>query len=291
MAAPKGPTSRRVHLGKVLERMREERGLSIAEVAGALGFSKEKLWRVETGRTSLPNPKDLTTLLEFFEQDDETIDNLLKIHRESLQAGWWVPYNPHFQKGMRDYVGIETDALAISAWQPNLVFGLLQTEEYARRLLLSAKTVDEITTEFIDANVELRMLRKRIITHDEPRPLWVILAEDALRSVIGGPDVMRDQYAEISRLTAMDHITVQILPAASAGYRASQNFALLDLDDPLGRMVQADHVNGQAWVTDKKPDVGRFSRRFDALRASALAPHETPNFLEELERKTKPSTQ
>lgn len=289
MAAPKGPTSRRVHLGKVVAKMREDRGLSIPEVATALGFSREKLWRVENGRTSLPNPKDLRDLLEYYEQDLDTVENLLKIHRESLQAGWWVPYNPHFQKGMRDYVGMETDATAISAWQPNLVFGLLQTEEYARQLLLSAKAVDEMTTEFIDANVELRMLRKQIIIRDEPRGLWVILAEDALRSVIGSPEVMRDQYGEIARLAALDQVTVQILPAASAGYRASQNFALLDLEEPMGRLVQADHVNGQAWVTDKKPDVGRFSRRFEALRASALAPHETPKFLEELERKMKPS--
>ncbi|WP_335970393.1 MULTISPECIES: helix-turn-helix domain-containing protein [Streptomycetaceae] len=290
MAAPKGPTSRRVHLGKVLEKMREDRGLSTAEVASALGFSKEKLWRVESGRTSLPNPKDLTSLLEYYQQDDETIDSLLTIHRESLQAGWWVPYNPHFQKGMRDYVGMETDAVSINAWQPNLVFGLLQTEEYARALLESAKAADEITTEFIDSNVDLRMFRKRIITETEPRPLWVIMAEDALRATIGGPEVMWRQYEEIARLSRLDHVTVQVLPATSAGYRASQNFIILDLDEPLGRMVQADHVNGQAWVTDKKPDVGRFSRRFEALRASALAPHETPQFLEALQRRTGPST-
>lgn len=284
MAAPKGPTSRRVHLGKVLERMREDRGLRREDVAAALGFSAEKLWRVERGRTSLPNAKDLKALLEHYDQDAEVTEKLLVIHAESLQEGWWVPYNPHFTKGMRDYVGMETDAVSISAWQPSLVFGLLQTEEYALQLLLSAKAVDETTTEFIDANVRLRMERKQLITEDEPRELWVIMAEDALRSTIGSREVMRGQYAEIRRLASLDHVTVQVLRSTSTGYRASQNFALLDMGEPLGKVVQADHVAGQAWVTDKRPDVGRFSRRLEALRAAALAPTETAGFLQDLEQ-------
>ncbi|MET7352952.1 helix-turn-helix domain-containing protein [Streptomyces mirabilis] len=288
MAAPKGPTSRRIHMGKVLTKMREDLNLRREDVAAALGFSPEKLWRVEKGKTSLPNPKDLTNLLAHYGQEDlEVVDNLLIIHRESLQEGWWIPYTPHLTKGMREYVGMESDALSISAWQPSLVFGLLQTEEYTRELLQSAKAVDETTTEFIDANVELRMSRKALITRDEPRDLWVIMSEDALRSTIGGWEVMTAQYEEIMRLAALDHVTVQILPAASTGYRASQNFALLDMGDPLGKIVQADQPGGQASITDKKPDVGKYSRRFEALRAAALAPNETPSFIEEVQRDLK----
>ncbi|MFI8483645.1 helix-turn-helix domain-containing protein [Streptomyces rubrogriseus] len=285
MAAPKGPTSRRVHMGKVLAKMREDLGLRREDVASALGFSAEKLWRVERGRTSLPNPKDLKDLLAHYGVNDhEVVDSLLVIHRESLQEGWWVPYTPHLTKGMREYVGMETDAVSIAAWQPSLVFGLLQTENYARELLLSAKAVDETTTEFIDANVALRMERKALITKAEPRDLWVIMGEDAVRSTIGSREVMAEQYEEIKRLASSDHVTVQILPAASTGYRASQNFAVLDMGEPLGRIVQADQPGGQASVTDKRPDVGKYSRRFDALRAAALAPHETPRFLDEVQR-------
>ncbi|MFJ6722227.1 DUF5753 domain-containing protein [Streptomyces sp. NPDC091259] len=182
---------------------------------------------------------------------------------------------------------MESDAESIAAWQPSLVFGLFQTASYTRELLLSAKAVDETTTEFIDANVELRMERKAIITKEEPRKLWVIMAEDTLRSTIGSREVMDEQFEEIKRLAHLDHITVQILPATSTGYRASQNFILLDMGEPLGRIVQADQPGGQASITDKKPDVGKYSRRFDALRASALAPHETPSFIDNVQRDLK----
>ncbi|MFD9792105.1 helix-turn-helix domain-containing protein [Streptomyces sp. NPDC059070] len=285
MAAPKGPTSRRVHLGKVLTRMRDDLGMRREDVAAALGFSPEKLWRVEKGRTSLPNPGDLKKVLAHYGVDDpEVVESLLVIHRESLQEGWWVPYSAHLPKGMREYVGMETDALSIAAWQPSLVFGLLQTERYARELLLSAKAVDETTTEFIDANVEMRMARKTLITKDDPRELWVIMSEDSIRSTIGSREVMVEQCEEITRLASLDHVTVQILPSASTGYRASQNFALLDMSEPLGKIVQADQPGGQANITDKKPDVGKYTRRFEALRAAALAPNETPGFIEEVHR-------
>ncbi|MER5985736.1 helix-turn-helix transcriptional regulator [Streptomyces sp. NPDC001787] len=285
MAAPKGPTSRRVHLGKVLARMREDLKLRREDVASAMGFSAEKLWRVERGRTGLPNPKDLKALLAHYgEQDPEVIESLLLIHRESLSEAWWTPYTPHLTKGMREYVGMESDALSIAAWQPTLIFGLLQTKDYTRELLMSAKGVDETTSEFIDANVELRMDRKALITKTEPRDLWVIMSEDTLRSTIGSPEVMAGQFEEIKQLASLDHITVQILPAKSTGYRASQNFILLDMGEPLGRIVQADQPGGQASVTDKRPEVGKYSRRFDGLRASALAPHETPNFIDEVQK-------
>lgn len=286
MARPAGPTSRRVHLGKVLEKMREDLGLSREEVAERLGFAVSKLWRVEGGKTGLTNKDDLPNLLDLYGvTDEETIEELTKIQRESLSAGWWVPYNPHLLKGMRDYVGLETDAIAISAWQPTLVFGLLQTPAYTRALLESAKGPDELTTPFIDANVDLRQSRKALVTRDAPRELWVIMAEGAVRDTIGSAEIMAEQREEIARLAGLDHITIQILPATATGYRASQNFALLDLEEPLTRMLQADHVNGQLWVTDKKPDVGKFSRRFDALRAAALDPSETPKVLKSLERK------
>ncbi|MEU6632851.1 helix-turn-helix transcriptional regulator [Streptomyces parvus] len=285
MAAPKGPTSRRVHLGKVLEKMRDDLKLRREDVAIELGFSPEKLWRVEKGRTGLPNPKDLRALLTHYGvQDSEVVDSLLLIHRESLSEAWWTPYTPHLTKGMREYVGMESDALSIAAWQPTLVFGLLQTKEYARALLMSAKAVDETTTEFIEANVELRMDRKKLITSTEPRDLWIIMGEDTLRSTIGSREVMAEQYDEIKQLAALDHITVQILPAVSTGYRASQNFILLDMGDPLGKILQADQPSGQASVTDKKPEVGRYGRRFDALRAAALAPNETPSFIDEIQK-------
>ena len=49
MAAPTGPTVRRMQLGGELRRLREKAGFTLAEAVDGLSFSLSKLYRVENG--------------------------------------------------------------------------------------------------------------------------------------------------------------------------------------------------------------------------------------------------
>jgi hypothetical protein len=111
-----------------------------------------------------------------------------------------------------------------------------------------------------------------------------VLYEPALRYVVGGAQVMHEQYDEITRLAALDHVTVQVLPQTARGYVATHDFSILLLDDYLPSMVQVDNAWGAVSVSDKPREVGRFSRRFEALSRSALPPEDTPKFLQQLSR-------
>jgi transcriptional regulator with XRE-family HTH domain len=285
MAAPTGPTVRRMQLGWELKRLREKAGFTLAEAVEGMAFSTSKLYRAENGLTALPKVADLRSLLDRYGvTDEDDVQFLVDIHRGSLNRGWWAQYRSTMPSGMAMYVGLESGARTIRAWQPNVVLGLLQTETYAREMLLAAKLVEETTTEFVERTTQLRMERKKLLAHpDTPRELWVVLDEAALRRVIGGPDVMCEQYEEINRLHELDNVTVQILPARTATYRSSSNFTLLDFDAPLPKVVQSDGADG-ANVSDKDVTVWAFARRFDALRAGALAPGETRAFLHQLTR-------
>lgn len=46
-----------MNLGKAFKKIREERGLSRAQVAGAIGVTSSALWKIEAGKTS---PKEMT---------------------------------------------------------------------------------------------------------------------------------------------------------------------------------------------------------------------------------------
>jgi len=209
---------------------------------------------------------------------------LVDIHRESLNRGWWSVYRNVMPSGMALYIGLETGARSSRAWQPNVVFGLLQTERYAREMFLSAKPVHENTTEFVERNTQIRLERKRALHRKvDPLELWVIQDEAALRRVVGSPEVMCEQYEEIQRLAQLDNVTVQILPMNIATYRSASNFSLMDFGVPLPTIVQIDAAQGTE-INDKDTTVWSFSRRFDALRAGALAPSETPTFLQQLAR-------
>ncbi|WP_059013471.1 helix-turn-helix domain-containing protein [Streptomyces specialis] len=283
MAAPTGPTVRRMQLGGELRRLREKSRFTLAEAVSGLTISVSKLHRVENGLTALKSAAELRALLDRYGvTDDDDVDFLVEMQRDSLNRGWWSHYRNTMPSGMAMYVGLESGARTIRAWHPNVVAGLLQTERYVRDLLRAAKPVEESTTELVERTIQLRMERKEQLTRrDSPLELWAVLDEAALRRVVGGPDVMREQYQEIISLSQLDNVTVQILPMATATYRSSFNFNLLEFEAPLLTVVQTDTAEGSQ-VSDKDTTVWSFSRRFDALRAGALAPGETPAFLHRL---------
>lgn len=283
MAARRGATFRRRELGKELRKLREKKNLTLQEVTDQLKFSHTKLARVESGENDLPRVGDLEDLMDLYDltsKDDR--ETLLQLHRESLSKDPWTPYKQFMPSKMPTYRGLEEAAGIMRAFQPDVVFGLLQTEDYARAMFLLAKPVDETTSEFVETNTRLRLERKELITRtDNPLVLKVIMDEAAVRRMVGGPDLMRAQYAEIVTLGQLENVTIQILPNVLACYRSWSNFSLLDFPDGLDPVVHTDMPNTIS-VTDDRREVSRGIRRFDAMRESALAPAETADFLHQL---------
>ncbi|MEU1458142.1 helix-turn-helix domain-containing protein [Streptomyces avermitilis] len=289
MAAKRGATFRRRELGKELRKLRERRELTLQEVAKELGFSHTKLARVEIGENDLPRVGDLEALMDLYDLElpREDRETLLQLHRESLSKEPWTPYKAFMPSKMPTYRGLEQDATVMRAFQPNFAFGLLQTESYARALYQIAKPVDETTTEYIEQNVRLRLERKELITRpDDPLELRVIMDETAVRRMVGGPEVMREQYNEIVELGKLDNVTIQILTHDVVTYRSESNFAILDFSEALAPIVQVDMPNTIS-VTDEPREVQRNIRRFDAMRDSALPPASTAGFLHQLVRERK----
>ncbi|MFI2202539.1 DUF5753 domain-containing protein [Streptomyces sp. NPDC020192] len=145
------------------------------------------------------------------------------------------------------------------------------------------KPIEEYTTELIRSSVELRMRRQEVLTRENPVKLHVILGEAALRYVVGGADVMREQYEKIAEMSGWDHITIQVLPFRRS-YRSTNDFAILDFGNEFPPRVQTDSAWGSVSTSDKQREVDRFTRRFVAMAASALPPEDTTEFLQRLER-------
>ncbi|MFF3159095.1 helix-turn-helix domain-containing protein [Streptomyces sp. NPDC057910] len=289
MAAKRGATFRRRELGKELRQLREKKGETLQEVAKALGFSHTKLARVEIGENDLPRVGDLEALIDYLDEDipKEDLETLLQLHRESLSKEPWTPYKAYMPSKMPTFRGLEQDATVMRAWQPNFVYGVFQTDAYARALYQIAKPVDETTTEYIDQNVRLRLERKELITRSEdPLELRVIMDETAVRRMVGGPEVMRGQFDEIVMLGELENVTIQILTHDIVTYRSEVNFALLDFSETLDPVVQVDQWNTIS-VTDERVEVQRTARRFDAMRDGALPPARTAGFLQQLAREWK----
>lgn len=285
MAAPTGPTVRRMQLGMELERLRDQRGLSMEQVVEGLPVSHSQYYKVSRGSSAFRKQEHLVLVLERLGvTDTDDVEFLVGIHRDSLNRGWWSTYSRTMPSGMAMYVGLEDGAKAMRGWNPHHVHGLLQTEAYTRAQFMAAKPVDETKTEAVERGVVVRMQRKAVLTRENPLELRVVMAEAGLRNIVGSPAVMREQYTEIIRLSELDNVTVQILPMKHATYRCAYDFTMMDFGEALPTVVAMDMIDGGSNITDKDTEIWQFSRRFDALRDGALPVGQTPKFLHQLAR-------
>ncbi|MFD9394168.1 helix-turn-helix domain-containing protein [Streptomyces sp. NPDC060000] len=292
VAAKRGATGRRLELGIQLRQLRENcppvedgraKGMTRkAAVRGLKALSEASLARVENGELNFRrNVGDLRSLLKRYAvNDDELIEQLVELNREAPNDDWLTQYRAFMPAGMPHFVGLEAEANEILAYHPTVVYGLLQTEPYARALFEVQRPVEDTTSEFIQRNVDLRMARKRRVLERQDVRLRVILGEAALRIPVGDESTMRDQYREIIKLAREDHISVQVLPF-KRGYRSSNDFTILNLGE-LPSRVQTDNAWGAVSTSDKPREVDRFTRRFNAMVGAALGLEETIEFLEAL---------
>ncbi len=111
---------------------------------------------------------------------------LLKLAKNARRRGWWTDYSDVFRGS---YVALEDDAARIDEWSPQVIPGLLQTEEYAREVFRAGRPDDEAG---VQRAVQARLTRKALLGRtDPPAPmLSAIIDEAALRRPIGGWDVM-----------------------------------------------------------------------------------------------------
>ncbi|MER7349010.1 helix-turn-helix transcriptional regulator [Streptomyces aurantiacus] len=291
MAAKRGRTSQRLELGLQLRQLRENcgqgetgGGLTRKQAAQGLKISETSLQRIETGALNFRNVGDLRKLLSKYGVTDEAvIESFINLNRESSTQDWLTQYRGPMPPEVPAFVGLEPEARSMKAYHPTLVHGLLQTEDYATALHEVQKPVEETPSDIVRSSVELRMKRQEILTRENPVKLHVILGEAALRYPVGGAASMREQYAKLEEVATLEHVTLQVLPFRW-GYRTTNDFAILDLGDRIPPRVQIDSAWNAVSTSDKPREVARFTRRFDALVASALPPEDTAEFLHRLDR-------
>ncbi|MEO3974000.1 DUF5753 domain-containing protein [Streptomyces sp. CAU 1734] len=295
MAAKRGATGRRLELGIQLRRLRENcpsveedrsKGMTRREaVRGLRDISEPTLARIELGELNFRrNVGNLRTLLKRYGVTDPAlVEQLVELNREAPNEDWMTRYRSFMPTGMPHYVGLEAEASAITAYHPTVVYGLVQTEAYAKAIFEMERPVEDTTGEFIKRNVELRMERKRrVLNREDPARLRVIIGEAALQNPVGEPDVMREQYEEIIRLAREDQVSIQVIPFRR-GYRSITDFTILALGD-LPSRVQVDNGWGAISTSDKPREVERFERRFNAMAGVALGVEESIEFVSELAR-------
>jgi transcriptional regulator with XRE-family HTH domain len=270
MAQGQSPTVRRRRLASELRRLREAAKFTIEEVGEKLECSSSKISRIETGAVGV-TPRDARDLLKLYNVASDQLEALVQLSREARKKGWWHAYNEVFTGA---FVGLESDASSLRAFQALLIPGLLQTEDYIRAVMRS------IRPNWIEADVERRvagrMERQRLLTSDEPPSYWAVIDEAVLQRPVGGPQVMRAQMLRLCERAALPNITVQVVPFDIGAHSGMEGQYLIlgfpEQADP--DVVFLDTTPGGVYLEEQE-DVQRYTLMFDHLRASALSPDDS----------------
>ncbi len=250
--------------------------MTIDVVAERLGCSTSKVSRIETGHTSA-SPSDVQHILDIYGVDESIKAELVQIAREARQKGWWHPYSTVLASA---YVGLETAARSIRAYEQHVVPGLLQSEEYAIALIRGAQLDDERE---IEQRVRVRMQRQALLIQDDPIDLRVVLDEAVLSRPVGGELVMLDQLKKLIEVARLPNVTLQILPFAAGAHAGMDgSFVILEFEEEGDAdVVFIDNATGGLFL-EKAEELSKYVSIFDIVRASALPPEESIEMIETL---------
>jgi transcriptional regulator with XRE-family HTH domain len=283
MAVTVGPTVRRRRLGTELRRLREAQSLKLEEVADQLGLAPSTLSRIETGKAPTRTAY-LTTMLDLYGVEDSARRQiLLEMAREGHRKGWWAAFDDVLPTGFDIYVGLEAEAASVRAYEPMVVHGLLQTEDYARVVMTSVRRRQ--SPEQIDRLVSLRVQRQEVLRRDDPLQLWLILDEPVLRREIGSPALMRAQLLHLIEASSWPNVTLQVLPFASGAHPALNGpFAILEFPERFDPdVVYAEGRGGPVYI-EGDADVRAAAEAYDLLRAAALSPADSVTMISKIAR-------
>ena len=267
-AARYEPTALRIALGAQLRRLREARHITTGEAGQAIRATHSKISRLERGRSGTKQ-RDVADLLSLYGVTDETErEGLLTLARQANMPGWWQEYSDILPKWFELYVGLEKSASIIRTYEVQFVHGLLQTEDYARAVILIANA--NASSDEIGRRVSLRMRRQQMLTQPDAPELWAVLDEAALRRPPGGPQVMRGQVEHLLEITDLPNVTLQIVPFDTGPHAAAGGpFTILRFPEPdLADLVYLEQLNSALYL-DQPEDVIDYVTVMDQLCVQA----------------------
>jgi hypothetical protein len=273
-----GPTVLRMLLGAQLRRLREAKDISRQDAGWQIRASESKISRMELGRVSFKE-RDVADLLTFYgvtAEHERTA--LLALADEANTPGWWHRYGDVLPNWFQSYVGLEAAASLIRTYEVQFVPGLLQTEEYARAVILLGNA--SASEEEVERRVRLRMTRQQLLTRPDPPRLWAVVDEAALRRPLGGGGVMRRQMEALTELGKLPNIKLQVIPFGYGGHAAAGGaFTILRFPDmDLPDVVYVEQLTSALYL-DKREDLDSYLVAMEHLSVQADPPGRTADTL------------
>lgn len=252
--------------GALLRRSREAKGMSQGELARLIPCSRPLVTRIEAG-IRVPQKPYVTACDTILGTGGE----LLEIWEE---VDWYaqVEHPDWFKR----FAKIESTATMIQEYEVLRISGLLQTEAYMRVLFEHSDAAGN--PDLIDERTAARLARQDRVLGPNPPLLTVILAEGAIRQMVGGIEVMYDQLGHLLRIGRRRNVVVQVAPF-SLGASDPFGTSMTLITSPDGRRrIYTESLSHGHFIEDPEK-VNLHQRHYDRLRADALSVRETADLI------------
>lgn len=229
------------------------------QVAQDLRWYKQKVARVESGQR-VPTGAEVDRLADLY---SIPMDERAGLHVVA-DAARKREAPARIADFAQSFVTFERSANEIRYYDPELVYGLLQTPDYARVVLTLDKSGD------VEARVVDRAARQQALDRDTPPQLRIVLGEAMLHRPVGGPHVHAGQLRHLLAATERPHIRIRILPFTMGAHRAlGVGFTFLRLADQAINRVYIEGLTDATYIADPE-ETGVYETAHNDLWSVAL---------------------
>ena len=253
-------------LGAILARWRKRRKLTGQALGDLVGMSQAKISRLETGAVAA-EPGDVRLLAQALELPPTEADRVVELaeHADN-QLTDWTPAGRAFGDSQRQYGRMEAVAKELRVFQPTVIPGLMQTSEYARAIMSTAREAvngaglaDSAIA--VSDGVNARMKRNEVLDLADHQ-FHFLITEQVLRNRVCEPAEMIAQIHRITALAAYPNVDLRIV-TDDAVLPIAPYHGFVVADD---RWVSVDLFNASVMSRGRKT-VHAYRSVFDALEA------------------------
>ncbi|MDX3101774.1 helix-turn-helix domain-containing protein [Nonomuraea angiospora] len=251
-------------LGTRLREIRRGADLTGRALAALTGWQLSKISKIEHGKQAATEA-DVRLWLRHCQREDALPDLLAAAHNiETLWTEWRRALRPGARQRQLRSIDLYERTRTFYAYNPNIIWGTLQTAEYAETLMQQLADFMGDGPADIEAGVAARMERQQYLYRGDRR-FNVILGEQALYTNIGGADVMRGQLDRLLAVMSLARLSLGIIPARSE-YKIWPGPMFIMFDD---RLVMLETYSAELTITEPN-EIAMYGRAYALLQRSAV---------------------
>jgi transcriptional regulator with XRE-family HTH domain len=254
----------RESLGRQLREIRETTGLNGKEFAVRLHWQPSKVSRIETGQRT-PSRSDIVLWTEAANANDQAEALIARLSvLDEMYATWKRQLKTGMSTRQRKSLDLEGGTRILRIFECGIIPGILQTPDYARRVLEISASLAGAPADDLDDAVLVRMQRQQIL-YEHRQKVQIVVTEGSLLHPLVGSSTMREQIDRLVSATTLPSVSMGVIPARRMlGVAPTHGFYIFD-----DQLVMTETISAELTITDPA-EIELYMLRYRILAEAAV---------------------